>query len=77
VPVDAVSVELYAEPLNDGAAVRKTLQRGDALAGTANAWTYIGSVAANRPVEDYTPRIIPAHPLAQVPLEAGMILWYR
>ena len=77
VPVEAVSVELYADPVDDGGPVRKPLQRGDALAGTANAWSYTGSVAADRPSSDYTPRIIPAHPLAAVPLEADMVLWYR
>ncbi len=77
VPADAVSVELYAEPQDGGDPLRKTLRRGDPLAGSANAWSYIGDVAADRPAEDYTPRIIPAHPLARVPLEADMILWYR
>ncbi len=77
VPVEAVSVELYADPVDDDGPVRKPLQRGDALAGTANAWSYTGSVAADRPSSDYTPRIIPAHPLAAVPLEADMVLWYR
>ncbi len=77
IPPQAVSVELYADAENGGAPRRRPLQRGTALAGTANAWLYSGSVAADRPLSDYTPRIVPAHPLASVPLEANMILWYR
>ena len=50
---------------------------GAALAGTANAYVYTGSVAADRPASDYTPRIIPMRPRASIPLEADLILWYR
>jgi len=77
IPPQAVSVELYAEAVDGGAPFRHRLERGPALAGTVNAWLYAGSVAAERPVSDFTPRIVPAHPLASVPLEANMILWYR
>ncbi len=77
VSADAASVELYAEGLNGGEPIREPLQRSEPLAGAANAWIYVGSVTADRPAAHYTPRIIPAHPLAQVPLEAEMILWYH
>ena len=77
IPPDAVSVELYAEGVDGGAPLRQVLERGAALAGSANAWLYAGSVPAERPLADYTPRIVPAHPHAQVPLEANQILWYR
>ncbi len=77
IPPQAVSVELYADAMNGGAPLRQTLERGAALAGTANAWLYVGSVDADRPISDHTPRIVPAHSLANVPLEADMILWYR
>ena len=77
IPAQAVSVELYADAINGGEPLRQVLERGTALAGTANAWLYSGSVVADRPFADFTPRIVPAHPLASVPLEAKMILWYR
>ncbi len=77
IPAQAVSVELYADAIGAGEPLRQTLTRGAALAGAVNAWLYAGSVTAGRPLSDYTPRIIPAHPLASVPLEANMILWYR
>ena len=77
IPPQAVSVELYADARNGGEPLRVRLECGTALEGTANAWLYSGRIANGRPVSDYTPRIIPAHPLATVPLEANMILWYR
>ncbi len=77
ISVDSVNVELYAAPLAGDDGVRQGLTRGEALAGAANAYLYTGRVPADRPASDYTPRIIPFHPLAQVPLEAGMILWQR
>jgi len=76
-PADSVSVELYAEATSNRTAIRQALVRTEALAGATNAHTFIGSVDADRPVSDYTPRIIPAHPLATIPLEAEQILWYH
>ncbi len=77
ISVEFVSVELYADPVADHGSVRQVLERGAALAGTANAYVYTGSVPVGRSESDYTPRIVAAHPLARVPQEANMILWYR
>lgn len=77
ISAEAVSVELYADSVTGHDSVRQPLIRGAALAGTANAYVYTGSVPLGRPESDYTPRIIAAHPLARVPQEASMILWYR
>ncbi len=77
-PADAVCVELYADPIEDGGvAFCQPLQRGTLLAGTANAYFYHGTVSADRPATDYTPRIVPTQPEAHIPLEASFILWYR
>jgi glycogen phosphorylase len=72
----AVAVELYAEGQNGAAAVRIAAQRGDRLVGSANAYTYVAQVPANRPAADFTPRLIPSHAAGQVPLEAPQILWH-
>ncbi len=78
VPAEAVSVELYAEPLDeDDEPTRQPLTRGAALAGATNAWLYSGVVGANRPASYFTPRIIGAHAKARVPLEMDLIRWYR
>jgi len=34
-------------------------------------------VPASRSAGDYTPRLVPDHREAKVPLEAGQILWQR
>ncbi len=39
--------------------------------------TYVLSLATNRPLDDFTPRVVPSHPNVSVPLEAHHILWYR
>jgi len=39
--------------------------------------TYSLSLMTNRPLDDFTPRVVPSHPDAMVPLEARHILWYR
>ncbi len=71
-----VSVELYAEPTEEDA-VRLPMTHGDRLPGEVNAYTYHGEAPATRPAEHYTPRIIPAHPAAAIPLEDAHILWQR
>jgi len=36
---------------------------------------FTAQVPANRPLNEYTARIIPRHANASVPLEAGQIIW--
>jgi starch phosphorylase len=74
---DAVSVELYAEAQKDGEPITEAMTREELLAGRASAITYSASVPASRPVADYTPRLVPRHEGAFVPLEAPFILWHE
>ncbi len=73
---DAVQVELYAEPLDGEQPVRHVMERGEPLVGES-AWSYTATIRADRPAGDFTPRVVPCHPGAFVPLEAAQILWYQ
>jgi starch phosphorylase len=72
-----VRVEAYAEGRGGEPPLRLTLQRGAPLAGSANAFTFDGSLASDRPAGDFTPRAIPADGDLLVPLEADFVTWYR
>ncbi len=72
---ETVKVELYAEGQNGGAPVQQPMQRGERLVGSANGFIYTVRVPATRPATDFTPRLIPCHKGAFVPLEASFILW--
>lgn len=74
---EAVRVELFADPVNGGEPVRQAMARGRKLEGPGNGCEYVGSVPATRSAADYTPRLVPQHPEAAVPLEAAEILWQR
>lgn len=75
--VDAVRVELYADPTAGGQPIRQEMQRGHALIGSTGGYVYVAAVPAERPAGDYTARVIPFKPGASVPLEANQILWQR
>jgi starch phosphorylase len=47
------------------------------LAGAINGFVYGAKVPAKRAAEDYTPRIVPYHEHAFIPLEEAHILWMR
>ncbi|MGH7306406.1 MAG: alpha-glucan family phosphorylase [Candidatus Rokuibacteriota bacterium] len=72
---EAARVELYADPIDEGAPVRLAMTRDRKLEGTGSGYEYLGQVPASRPASDYTPRLVPYHPAADVPLEASWILW--
>ncbi len=76
IPPEAVRVEIYADPADGGEPFRREMARGRPLVG-ANAFIYTAAVPARRPAADYTPRIVPFHPSAAIPLEANCILWQR
>jgi len=72
---DAVRVELYADAQKDGDPITLAMNRGEHLVGATNAFSYSASVPTSRPLADYTPRLVPQHAGALVPLEAPFILW--
>lgn len=73
---NAVAVELYADASSQAPPVRQPMQCLTVERESADH-IYAGSVPASRPASDYTARVIPAHAVANVPLEAGQILWQR
>jgi starch phosphorylase len=74
---EAVAVEMYAQAAAGVEQARHRLVRGEPLVGAVKGWIYTGQVKADRPDGDFTPRIVPHHPQAAVPLEAAQILWQR
>jgi starch phosphorylase len=73
---EMVRVEVYADPVDGEEPVRHALARAVDIPGAANAYVYRGSVPA-LPSRHFTPRIIPHHPEAQIPMEAPFIVWPR
>ncbi len=74
---DAVRVELYADAQKDEDPITHAMNRGERLVEATSAFTYSASVPTSRPVADYTPRLVPQHAGAFVPLEAPFILWHE
>ena len=71
----AVRVEIFANGRNGEGPVRKAMARGVQLPN--NGFLYTANVESDHPVGDFTPRVIPRHPNASVPLEASQILWQK
>jgi len=69
-----VAVELYADPTNghQRRSIALELVPDD---GREGRWLARGTVPADRPVEDHTPRIVPHRGEALVPLECDHIRW--
>jgi starch phosphorylase len=72
----AIQVELFAEPISGGETFCQKMARGEHLVA-AQGFCYSARAPTSRPATDYTPRIVPFHPAAQVPLEDTRILWQR
>jgi starch phosphorylase len=71
-----VLVELYADG-PDGQPIRQAMAPGDQLAGRERVFWYSAQVPAERPAQDFTPRLIPRLAGVAVPLEMDLILWQR
>ena len=71
----AVRVELYAQGVAGDGPLRIPMDAGAPLPGSA--FLYSANVEGTRNPSDYTPRVMPFHPLASVPLESHHILWQK
>ena len=74
---NAVRVELYADPQDDGVPFIQELRPTAPIAGAANAAVYGATVTTSRPPSHFTPRVVPFHADARVPLEMELIAWQR
>ena len=45
------------------------------IVGAINGHVFAARLPADRPLEDYTPRVVPWHEAAVVPLEAPLVAW--
>ena len=71
-----VLVELYAEGINGAPPEKITMEPGPGYENQGEH-SYQARFTGNRPVTDYTARIIPNHENISVPLENNLILWQR
>ncbi len=73
---DWVRVELYADPLDEqGTPTRLVMAKGGTIPGTVNGYSFTADCPSARPANHFTPRIVPFHPTAHVPLEVSLIVW--
>jgi starch phosphorylase len=73
---DSINVEIYADPVNErDQPTRIVMRRQEAIPGAVNGYLFLADCPSDRPVQDFTPRVVPFRPEASVPLEESFILW--
>ena len=81
VPKTAVRVEAYAEDGDgDRAGAGATpvvipMSEERAIVGAVNGHVFAARLPGVRPLDHYTPRVVPWHPAASIPLEIPLIAW--
>ena len=70
-----VQVELYADAVDGLSTVREVMRPDAGPSGQAGTSIYRASVSSARPSWHFTPRIVPHHPEARIPIEAPLIAW--
>jgi starch phosphorylase len=73
---DDVRVELYANPDDTPEAV-VPMTPVEAIPGQASAFIYSVTVETARPASQFTPRVVPYHSEARIPIELPLIAWQR
>ncbi len=74
---NAARVELYADAINGGGAVRQEMKWERLLPGAPEGCVYQVTVPAVRPAGDFTARVMPQSDGTSAPLEDPRILWQR
>ncbi|HLK80770.1 MAG TPA: alpha-glucan family phosphorylase [Xanthobacteraceae bacterium] len=72
----ALEVQLYADRVAELPAVAVPMLPV-AISDRREPRIFEALVTSERPAEHFTPRVVPRHPAARVPLEEAQILWFR
>lgn len=75
VDADAIRVELCADGVGASPMVRVPMKPQPG--SSEDALTFECTIATSRPASDFTPRVVPHHPDAHVPLELPLVTWQR
>ena len=71
-----VRVQLYADPVDAASPpFCETMRQVRAVTGALGGFEYELTIAPQGEPRDYTPRIVPYHPAARVPVELALICW--
>ncbi|MCC7009547.1 MAG: alpha-glucan family phosphorylase [Acidobacteria bacterium] len=74
---DDVRVELYADPAGESPGAVCEMMRVAGAVPDDEAQHYSVTVRTSRPERDFTPRVVPFHPAAELPLELPLIAWAK
>jgi starch phosphorylase len=77
IPPEAVRVELYANPEGQEEPFVQQMAGAEPVPTAANAHVYRASVETTRPGWHFTPRVVPFHSEARIPIEMPLIAWPR
>jgi glycogen phosphorylase len=72
-----VQVQLYADPRGLEQPFRRAMTVDAANSPSPAVYRYSGVAPADRPADDYTPRVVPCFRDALVPLELPLIAWQK
>ena len=76
IPSDSVRVELYADPQGASPFVHPMRALKPSEDGVA-ARLYRATIQTSRPAGHFTPRVVPCHPDARLPMELPLVAWQR
>jgi starch phosphorylase len=74
---DAVRVELYADPEGAEGPVVHQMAPVEPVPNLTNGSIYSVTIDTARPAGHFTPRVVPYHPEARIPIECPLIAWKR
>lgn len=75
-PAESVSVQMFANGMENEKPVCQQMQKKSALPGSVNSYMYTATIATDRPADHFTPRIVAAHSQVNIPAEEAHIKWY-
>lgn len=74
---DQISVELYADAGDKEKPLIVSCRCGENITGAIHGYCYQAAIDTKRPATDFTPRVTPHHPEANIPAEAVLITWQQ
>ena len=77
IPSSSVRAELFADVTAEHESEVIILHEDHPIPGSTNGYIYAGAVTTDRPMTDYTVRVVPDHPDAVLPTELPLIAWQR